>query len=148
MSAGTDLASAIGQCVASATAIVGLGAIWWQVKESRKASDLLALQAFLKDAREHEGALLRAASDDEKDSAFVDLLNFLELYAAAYNGKLFPKISRRIVRLKLRDTLSIIQKNELWHNKLIAAMTSPDTFEELSKFMLKKAMMTQPLISA
>ena len=81
MTEATDLALAIGQCVAAAAAILGLAFIGWQVREARKASDIQSLQAFLRDAKEHEHALLKAESPETKDQAFIEFLNFLETYA-------------------------------------------------------------------
>ena len=75
MTEATDLASAIGQCVAAVAAVVGLGFIGWQVRQARKGSDLQSLQTFLRDAKEHEHALLRATTAEEKDQAFIEFVN-------------------------------------------------------------------------
>ncbi|WID99679.1 hypothetical protein QO058_30220 (plasmid) [Bosea vestrisii] len=139
MSAETDLASAIGQCLSAAAGIFGLGFIGWQISVARRTTDLQALQTFLRDAKEHEGALLRAKGQNEleREQAFIEFLNFMEAYAAALNGKLFPKTSRGIVVDKIVDALTLIAGLPEWHDKLEASITSHTTFSALRRFMQK-----------
>ncbi|AZG76317.1 hypothetical protein [Methylocystis rosea] len=144
MSVATDLASATGQCIQAAAAVIGLGAIWWQIRESRKTSDVQSLQAFLRDAKEHENALLRATTEDEQHQAFIEFLNFLEAYSAAINGGLFPRVTSDIVREKIVEAVAMITEAEAWHGKLAAAITSKTTFKCLKIFMRRE----KPAISA
>lgn len=144
MSAATDLASAAGQCIQAAAAIIGLGAIWWQIREARKTSDVQSLQAFLRDAKEHENALLQATTEDDQHQAFIEFLNFLEVYSAAINGGLFPTITSDIVREKIIDAVVMITEAEAWHGKLAEAITSKSTFQCLNAFMRRE----KPAISA
>ncbi|MGJ0507169.1 MAG: hypothetical protein ACR652_08535 [Methylocystis sp.] len=148
MTEATDLASAIGQCVGAAAAVLGLGFIGWQVKEARKTSDIQSLQAFLRDTKEHEHALLEAKTVEAKDQSFIELLNFLEAYAAAINGGLFPKITRDIVREKLIDSIAVITESDAWHVKLAEAVTSESTFQCLRQFMRKEKAAINAVISA
>ena len=127
--------AAIAAVVAAIAAVLGLRFIGLQIKEARKSSDLLILQALLKDSKEHENALLAANSDDEKNQAFIELLNFLEIYAEAINNGLVPEVSCNFVSQKLRDSLVFIQNAPIFHDKLKNAITSPETFEALRKFM-------------
>jgi hypothetical protein len=58
-------------------------------------------------------------------------LNFLEAYAAALTGGLFPKITRDIVREKLIDSIAVITGAPAWLVKLREAVTSETTFQLL-----------------
>jgi len=127
--------SVLSQCVAALAAVLGLGFIGRQIQQARKTSDLQTLQAFLKDTKEHEDALLSAKTEGEKEQAFIELLNLLEIYAAALNNGLVPKVSKNFISQKLRDSLILIQSAPEWHDKLEGAITSPETFEALGKFM-------------
>lgn len=130
-----EIISAIAESVAAGAAVLALWFIGSQIKQARKTSDLLTLQAFLKDAKEHENALITAKSDEEKNQAFIELLNFLEVYAAALNNKLVPKVSKDFVHQKIRDSIVLIQSAPEWHPLLQGAITSLETFDALSKFM-------------
>ena len=118
-------------------AVGGLGFIGWQIWQSRKASDLQILMDFLQKFKEHESALVEADHDDVKRQAFTELLNFLEVCAVTLNNELLQKNSRNIVGLKLRDSLSLIEDNEQWHDVFVSSVSSPETFEELSKYYKK-----------
>jgi hypothetical protein len=144
----TDLASTTGQCIQAAAAVIGLGAIWWQIREARKSSDVQSLQAFLRDAKEHESALLRATTEDERHQAFIEFLNFLEAYSAAINGGLFPKVTSGIVREKIIDAVAMITEAEAWHEKLFQAITSKTTFQCLNAFMKREKATISAVISA
>lgn len=135
MSAETDFYAALGQCVSAAAGVFGLGFIGWQIMVARRTADLQALQTFLRDAKDHEAALIKARDPGEKDQAFIEYLNFLETYATALNGKLFPATSREIVNDKITDALVVISESTEWHPKLEAAITSHTTFVALRRFM-------------
>ncbi len=87
---------------ASAATFAGI-----QMMLARRAAVLQSLQEFFKIASERERALLAAASLDEKEHAFVELLNFLEVYAAAYDGGLFGSLTKELVNDKLLDAVII-----------------------------------------
>ncbi|MDE4147105.1 hypothetical protein PXK17_21035, partial [Phaeobacter gallaeciensis] len=126
----------------------GLIFIWLQIRLSRKAADLQGLIAFTRDAKDHEAALLNAQSDQEKDKAFVELLNFLEMYAAASNSRLVGGTSKKIIDQKLVDSLATIQNSSNFHDKLEAAISSPETFEKISEFYQKRKVDIQKLSKA
>ena len=148
MTAATDLASAIGQCAAAVAAVLGLGFIGWQIREARKTSDFQSLQAFLRDTKEHEHALLKAGTAEARDQAFIEFLNFLEAYAAALNGRLFPKITRSIVREKLIDSIAVIEEAPAWHVKLEEAVTSATTFQCLGQFIGNERAVIKAVVNA
>jgi len=130
-----EIISVVAQSVAALAAVAALAFIGWQIKQARKTSDLLTLQAFLKDVKDHESALLAASSDDEMEQAFIEILNFLEVYATAINRELIPKVSKVFIRQTLRNSLANIQNAPEWHDKMVEAITSPDTFENLVQFL-------------
>lgn len=148
MSAETDLAAAVGQCVSAAAAVFGLWFIGRQIGEARKASDVQSLQTFLRDTREHERALVAAATLEDKDHAFIEFLNFLEAYAAATNERLFPKVTRSIVREKLINSIAVITEAQAWHGKMAEAVTSGTTFQCLSLFMRREKAAIKAVVDA
>lgn len=93
--------------------------------------------SFVKEIKDHEASLISASDGDGQEKSFNELLDFLECYAAAINDGLVHGTGKKIVVLKLRDSLAAIQANPHWHDKLEAAISSPETFEELSKFAKK-----------
>jgi hypothetical protein len=60
------------------------------MSRTRRTSDLQALQKLSEDANKREAALMeaRSKSEDAWRHALVEFLNFLELYACAYNNGL------------------------------------------------------------
>lgn len=118
-------------------ALFGLCFIGWQVQQARKTSDLGTLQAFLKEVAGHERDILRSETAAQQEESFVAFLNFLEVYAAAFNDGLLAKSSKKVIRLKLISALATIQSLPDWHPKLEDAISSPDTFEEVGKFFKK-----------
>ncbi|MGE7416190.1 hypothetical protein [Methylobacterium tarhaniae] len=138
MSVDWNMVSAIGQVSSAAIALVGLGFIGWQIKEGRKTADLQSLQVFLQTATDHERRMIDAETQDRKDEAFFEFLNFLEIHASAVNGGLFPKVSRMIVVEKLRDSIAMIEAFSDWHEKFQRAVLTPSTFISLQKFMQKE----------
>lgn len=135
MSEATDIASAIGQCVSALAGVLGLGFIGWQIRAARKSSDLQSLQAFLKDAKDHDAAILKGITLEEKEQAFVEFLNFMEIYSTAVNDNLFAKSSRKMAIDKLVDSIVLIAETEAWHSRFEAAITTDSTFSELRRFM-------------
>ncbi len=126
--------AALGQAIAAVCAVAALGAVAYQIRSARLVADLTALQEFVRSAREYEAALLIAPAE-QMDSAFVDLMNFLEMSCAAINGGLYPKTSRKLVKEKLTHSLAIIQNSADWHPRLTGALTTHTTFAEITKFL-------------
>ena len=126
--------SAIGQVASAIVAFFGLGFIGVQIRAARRTSDLQSLQEFLRSATEGERALLLARDGEEKERAFFEFANFLELQAAALHGRLFPKVTRAVVREKLRDSVAVIEQAEPWMEKLRQGRSSSTAFEHLLRF--------------
>lgn len=128
------IVAALGQAVAAACAVGALFFVGVQIRAARKATDLKALQEFLRSAVEREEKLLSAPTTDARVAAFSEFLNFLEVSAAALNGGLFPETSRRMVHEKIRDSLAVIAANSVWQRAFEDAITTSDTFSELKRF--------------
>jgi Mg/Co/Ni transporter MgtE len=128
------MVAAVGQLIAALAAVGGLLFVGRQIRDARKTADLTALFEFLKDITKREDRFLNAASG-EKRQAFNELLNFLEVTAAADNNNLFHKTTRTIVIDKICTSIAEIQEAPSWHNEICFAVRSSTTFVELRKFM-------------
>lgn len=106
-----------------------------QIRYARRASDLKALQDFFETVTKAERHLNDQTEARPRQRAFADLMNTFELYARAYNEKLFNKSTRSIVHDKLVDLLGILDDNDEWKVDLESFIQSPTTFSELQKFM-------------
>lgn len=138
--------AAIGQLIAAAAAVFGLGFVGWQVRSSRRSGDLTALQKFLSDCREREHGLYEAP-EGARGRRFYELLDHFEVYAAAYNHKLIERVSRGLVREKLRDSVATIEMAPQWHGHVETAVTSESTYKELALFIRKERNAINSLIS-
>jgi hypothetical protein len=114
----------------------GLGATAWQMRRTRMTADLQALQKFLDNTNEREAALTAALSksDAERLYAFNEFLNFLELYAFAYNRNLFGAASEELVRHKLADSFNVLNEMKEWHPHIESAIDTSTTMIEFRKF--------------
>lgn len=128
--------SAVGTCASAIIAFFGLFGIAWQISLGRRGADLQALQTFLRDAKEHENALIQAKGS-AKDQAFVEYLNFLETYSAAVNDRLFPPVTRKHAIDRIIGAVVMIGEMPEWHDKIDKAITSSTTFDELRDFIKK-----------
>jgi ATP-dependent DNA ligase len=108
----------------------------YQVWLGRRTAVLQALQEFFKTISERERAFA-SASSEQRENAFVDFLNALELYAAAYIKRLVTGVSRELVKDKLIDSLVLIEGAPHWHEKIEDAVTSQPTFKYLKRFVTK-----------
>ncbi|MGI8569391.1 MAG: hypothetical protein ACR2KT_10140 [Methylocella sp.] len=129
------MVAAVGQAIAAIAAVVGLWFVGCQIRYARKTADLQAMQEFFSCITEREDRLINADSNDKKRQAFNELLNFLEVSAAADNNELFPKATRSIVIDKPCTSIAEIQEAPAWHNQICDAVRSSTTFVELGKFM-------------
>jgi type II secretory pathway pseudopilin PulG len=127
--------SAIGQAAAAIVSMLALVGLYFQIRMTRKSTDLQALQDFVRNADQREDRLLDAETDAKRDQAFNEFLNFLETSAGALNNNLFPKTTKQFVREKVRDSIATIQGVQIWHSKFEQAITTDTTFAEIAKFM-------------
>lgn len=130
--------SSLGTAASSLIAFFGLFFIGLQIRAARRTADLQALQEFLRSTTERETALYNAPDENRRESAFFEFANFLELQAAALRGGLFSRVTRNIVREKIRDSLAFIELTDPWMHKLHEARSSPTAFEHLFHFMKRE----------
>jgi hypothetical protein len=129
-----QMSSTIAAWAQAAAALIGLIFIGWQIRLSRKTSDFQVLTELVDGFQRHEEALNSAQCAESKHRAFINFLNFLEFCTASSNDGLLHGTSKKIVDLKVRDSLAIIQASPDWHANLEVAISSPETFEEITKF--------------
>lgn len=126
----------LAQIASSVVAACGLCATAWQMHRTRRASDLQALQKFFDDANEREAALAEAQTDAARGHAFIEFMNFLEMYACAYNKRLIiGRGVREMVRHKIQDSCIELQKSPGWHPEIERANDRSTTFIELRSFV-------------
>ena len=113
--------------------VPALVVIAWQLSTAQKTSDLQALEKFYSDISERERALDQIC-DKKKEWALIEFLNCIEIYCAAYNNGLFQKVSKEVVRSKLRDVVAVINNSPQIFPLFKKITTSHDTFKELQKF--------------
>lgn len=129
---------AVGQWASAVIALAGFLFVGRQISIAGKTADLQALQEFVRSATEREACLLDADSDQRKQQAFIEFLNFLEMNAAALNGDLFPLTTRSMVIDKLCTSVVVIQEAPSWHQQFSQAVMASTTFAELVKFMKRE----------
>jgi hypothetical protein len=128
-------------CFAAVTglaAVAGLFFTGFQIRQTRRATDLRTLQDFAREARDREQALA-VGDESERTRAFNDYLNFLEIYAAAHNRNLFGRASRDIVRDKLIDVLGMLDAEKHVHPTVEQAVMSESSLTELRRFLDRHA---------
>lgn len=117
-------------------AALGLLLNAWQFSRSRRTAALQQIQDFYKSTTERELALANANGDERKlRHAFIEFLNFLEVYAAAINGKMFFGIAREIVSDKLIDSIVVLEGSRQWHDEIEKSITSVVTYKHLRLFI-------------
>jgi hypothetical protein len=127
----------IAQLVSSFAAACGLFLTGWQLIRTRRVADLQALQKFFESANAQEAALANETDQRKKVHAFYEFLNFLEVYAAAHNKRLFARGSEEMVRHKLEDSCIELEQSPSWHQEIEKASDRATTFAELRKFIGK-----------
>jgi hypothetical protein len=128
---------AYAQIVSSVGAAIGLFLTAWQFWRSRKTATLQHLQDFFKSVIEREAALAHALDDQRKRHAFIEYLDFLEVYSAAVIGGLFVGVANELVRDKLIDSIITLERAPDWHEVIVGSVTSVITYKYLRRFMEK-----------
>jgi hypothetical protein len=125
------------QIVSSGGAAVGLFLTAWQIWRSRKTTTIQHLQEFFKSTIEREAALAHATDDEKRRHAFVEFLDFLEVYSAAVIGGLFIGVAKELVRDKLIDSIVTLERAPQWHDEIQKSVTSVVTYKYLIEFTAK-----------
>jgi hypothetical protein len=124
----------------SATAIAAVGLIWTalSLRASTRASDLNSLFLVTGHITEAEARLVTSRDDPiQQDVDFNNYLNMLETLAAAINGGLFGSVSSRITSDRLCNDIAILMSSDWSRERIEQAVTSPETFCEVSAFYRK-----------
>jgi hypothetical protein len=133
-----QVASGIGAAVGLMLTTCALAFTAFQMRRSRRTADLQALQKFADDANMREAALSESQDGKSLQHAFNEFLNFLELYACAYNNRLFiGRGSKKLVRQKIIDSYVELEAAIPWHDQLIRALDRSTTFLELKKLIYR-----------
>jgi hypothetical protein len=124
------------QVATTVIAATGLFLTAWQMGRTRRTSDLQALQKFSEEANAREAALAAATTDESRLHAFNEFLNFLELYACAYNNRLvIGRGGKDIIRHKLEDSYIELDATKQGHPHIANAFDRATTFVELTKLI-------------
>lgn len=131
------------QLAAVVVAAGGLVFTGWQFMRTRRTATLQQLLDFQSAIRERETALLDAvnganadtAKSDQERQALVDLLDCLEVYAAAINGRLIAGVAREIVTDKLIDCAVEFQHAHSWNEIIESSITSHVTYSHFRRFL-------------
>jgi hypothetical protein len=130
---GWTVLGSLGEFIGGIGSAAGLLFVGYQIRQSRKDSELKSLLDFLEQMTRAEDRLQHPNSED-KEQAYFEFLNLLETYAAIINsGLVFGKSNEMIVD-KLCSSVAEIQSIEELHKLFETAVTSSNTFEELVKF--------------
>lgn len=127
---------AAAQVASGFAALIALGITAYQIYRSRLASDLIALQTFFSGVTERERALAQADKEGGYMSrhSFVELANFIELYAGVDNKRLLGSACRPFVRDKVADSIVVFELTGQ-QSKIRDATTTSDTFSEIAIFV-------------
>jgi hypothetical protein len=116
-------------------AAIGLFINAYQVWRNRKAATLQHLLDFLKAMNEREAAIAANKLDGPKQlHAFIEFLNFLEIYSAAINARLLVGVAREIVQDKLLDCAVILENSPYWQDEIEKSKTSETTYRHTTLF--------------
>jgi hypothetical protein len=129
------LASATVACAAAFIAAVSAIFAGIQIRLAARTAVVQALQSFNKECQERELAIANADSTEAKEHAFLEFMNFLELYAGILNRNLLRGLARDLVRDRLIDSMIVIERAEGWHDAIDRAIFHTETFGELRRLM-------------
>jgi hypothetical protein len=88
---------------------------------------------------EREAALAVAKEDEGKQRhAFIEFLNFLEIYSAALNKRLFVGAAREIVCDKILDSIVLLESMPHWHDQIERSITSGVTYKHTRLFIKRQ----------
>ncbi len=136
------------QVVATIASVAGLVFVGRQIRDANKTSDLRALYDFAARAEAIEARLNEAPDDRVRTRVVYELLNFLEVTAAAYRRRLFGKASHEIARDKLIDSLAVIWTTPEMLPIIEAGVTSSTAFMEICAFISENREAIDGLVAA
>ena len=128
----------VGQWVGSIGTVIALGAVGAQVRQASRAADATTLgavhQALSNELTNFTAARAVEGQPQAVINAFYSLVNFLELQAAAVNGRLNGSVSREIVSDLIKSAVADIEEFPAWNDVIQAGVDSPKTYAHLRLF--------------
>lgn len=121
--------------VAAPLGLVGLGvAIWtlWAARRAASAAAVIPLNEAFRQAWLH---FVKASDDDEKQYAFADILNLLELACAIYQDKLLVAKGGKLLEDYVLHALKLIERNNSLRPTIEQLMVTPLTFKHIADFL-------------
>lgn len=128
---------AVGSAIAGLGALAAAGVAAWQLHASTRYTALTWLYGYLEERKKQEASLQLAFRTDDGDQAhhaFVELLNFLEATALAYNSDLVPRRVRPQIHKDLRKAVAEIETSDFAED-LLEALSDDDSLENLRSFL-------------
>lgn len=130
--------SDLGTAAAVASAVAAAGALWvgcWTLHLQQRTRDAATLFQIGGEIRQVESRLLAAAISPESFKVELNhYLNALEMFAACVNRNLFGKTTLQFAADRLVTDLSSFLGEEQVVQHIQTAVTSDQTFRELSLF--------------
>lgn len=118
-------------------AIVALWLSWWQLRLSRKATAVTAVMSVHDSITQGWNAWLVAATPDEREVAFGNLVNLLETSCLAYREEMVVGRSKAMLRHYLSANMDTIDNAGL-ASQLLPLFQSSKTFENFEWFYKTK----------
>lgn len=128
---------AIGSGIAGIGAFAAACLAAWQLYANTRYSALTWLFNYLEERKGHEAALQQAfasMSEETAHHAFIELLNFLEATALAYNTDLVPRRVRPQIHNDLRKAIAEIETSDFAED-FQSALSDVDSLENLRDFL-------------
>lgn len=101
---------------------------------TKRSGDLTSLIKFVETLQAAEKAFMSESNDSEKDDRFIELINILEAYCAAYNANLLQRKTKELVRDKIIDSVALINRYPIWLLKFSDAKIGDTSLSELARF--------------
>lgn len=129
--------SAVGSGIAGVGALVAACVAAWQLHANTRYSALMWLYHYLDERKKQEAALQQAfkvADEEQAYHAFVELLNFLEATALAYNADLVPRRVRPQIHRDLRKAVAEIETSD-FADEFKEALSDEESLDNLRTFL-------------
>jgi hypothetical protein len=130
---GWTILGSVGEFVGGIASATGLFFIGYQIRQSRKDSELKSLVDFLEQMTRAEDRLQQPNAGGNQQ-AYFEFLNLLETYSGAINSGLVSGKSKEMIVDKLCSCVAEIENIKELHKSFETAVTSSNTFAELVKF--------------
>lgn len=100
-----------------------------------KTRDLEWLMRFLSDIQRLEGRISDSTSEEAREGAFTELLNYLEACCLALHKGLYPKRTRTVVEGHIVNTLATIRAVPHFADRIESLVTTVGTFADIRQFV-------------